>query len=219
MMIRLRYWPFLCLLGLALASPAHPAKAQDGKRGIYVALTGMYVIPRDSERTVQHEDGTASTDLTFEDGRGILGALGYSFGSGLRAEVEIGYRRAEVDELERFELIGRVSTISSMLNGIFDFEAGKLRPYVGGGLGIAHHEMDFQREIVISGSRFELRGTNSLSDTVLAYQAMIGVGYPLSDRADVHAGYRYFGTSKCEYDDTAVTYGAHNFEVGVRFRF
>ena len=102
MMIRLRYWPFLCLLGLALASPAHPAKAQDGKRGIYVALTGMYVIPRDSERTVQHEVGTASTDLTFEDGRGILGALGYSFGSGLRAEVEIGYRRAEVDELERF---------------------------------------------------------------------------------------------------------------------
>ena len=25
--------------------------------------------------------------------------------------------------------------------------------------------------------------------------------------------------ARCEYDDTAVTYGAHNFEVGVRFRF
>ena len=212
MMIRLRYWPFLCLLGLALASPAHPAKAQDRKRGIYVALTGMYVILRDSEIT-------AASDLTFEDGMGILGALGYSFGSRLRAEVEIGYRRTDIDELEPFDIDGRVDTLSFMLNGFFDFEAGKVRPYVGGGLGIARQEMNFGGEIVINGLRFKLRGPDFRSDTVFAYQAMIGVGYPLSDRADVHAGYRYFGTSKGDFDGIKATYGEHNFEVGVRFRF
>ena len=47
-----------------------------------------------------------------------------------------------------------------------------------------------------------------------------GVGYALSDNAEVRLGYRYFGTSKADFGGgSETTYGAHNFELGLLYRF
>ena len=207
-MIRLRYWPVLCLLGLALALPVDPAKAQDDKPGLYASLSGMYVVPLDVELAVP--GGTV--DLIFENGLGFQGALGYSLGSGLRAEFEIGYRRNDMDEVGGVKLDAEYSALSFMLNGFFDFSAGGVRPYVGGGFGAVRQEAEIEvGSVTVGGETASV--SLSESDTDMAFQGMIGVGYPLSDRAIVHLGYRYFHILEDE------SYTAHNFEAGVRFSF
>ena len=137
MMIRLRRWLFLCLLGLALPSPIQPARAEDGRSGYYVALTGLLVIPRDSEWTEHLLDAPVTFDLPTKNGFGVLGVLGYSLASRLRGEGEIGYRGFHLDESGGVRIDGRFDTLSFMINGFYDFEAGPVRPYVGGGIGLA----------------------------------------------------------------------------------
>ncbi len=210
-MIRPRNWPLLCLLGLALAAPAHPAKAQDGEPGFYASLSGMYVVPRDIEIAV----GAGSVDFSFDNGMGILGALGYRFGTGLRAEFEIGYRQTDFDELGPIKLDGEFDTLSFMLNGVVDFDIGTaVRPYVGGGFGAVRQKADLEAvSVEVGGQTRRVETPVSESETDIAYQGMIGIGYPLSDRADIHLGYRFFAILEDE------SYGAHNFEAGVRYRF
>ena len=233
MTIRFRYWPLFCLLGLALA---HPANAQDGKRGFYASLTGMNVIPRDSEVTDDADGVIMTADLTMESNVGILAAAGYRFGGGLRAEFEIGFRRSDLDQLEGVEFRvggtthgvpvpidadGQVDVLSFMVNGVYDFDAGSFRPYVGAGIGLASLDGE------IKSASGQVPGVILDSDDVaasdtgaaIAYQVLIGVGFPLSDNLGIFAGYRYFATSEAELDTTDMSYAAHNFEVGIRFSF
>ncbi len=208
-MIRLRHWPLLCLLGLALAAPADRAKAQDGNGGYYASAIGMFLLPLDSEWSEDIAGIEFTSDLGTENGVGVLGALGYSLDIGLRGEVELGYRRFGLDELEGDEVDGMFDTVSLMTNGFYDFDLGRLRPYVGGGVGAARHELD----IDLPQSR------ETGATMVLAYQAMSGLGYSVSDSIDIHLGYRYFGTTAGDFGVPSVTYGTHSFEAGIRFRY
>ena len=56
--------------------------------------------------------------------------------------------------------------------------------------------------------------------SVFAYQVLAGVGYPLSDRAEVLLGYRYFGTAEGDFGaGVSISSANHNFEVGVLYSF
>ncbi len=77
-----------------------------------------------------------------------------------------------------------------MANGIYSFDLGGFRPYAGLGLGLAKHTAEIDTAI-------DVGGTGEAS--VFAYQVLAGVGYPLSDRAEVLLGYRYFGTAEGDY--------------------
>ncbi|MDE0057138.1 MAG: outer membrane beta-barrel protein [Defluviicoccus sp.] len=217
MMIRFRHWLFLCLLGLALPSPVQPARAEDGRNGYYMALTRLLVIPRDSEWTEHLLDAPVTFDLPTKNGFGVLGVLGYSLASRLRGEGEIGYRGFDLDESGGVRIDGRFDTLSFMINGVYDFEAGPVRPYVGGGFGLAWHELEIDPTMPVD----EQAGPSErdTGDKIsLAYQAMLGVGYSMTDRIDLHLGYRYFGTTETDFGEPDVTYGTHNVEVGVRYR-
>ena len=65
-------------------------------------------------------------------------------------------------------------------------------------------------------------------DTVFAWQAMAGVRHALSDRAELHVGYRFFSTADWQLGGrdadgdawrSEVDYRTHNLEGGVTFRF
>ena len=102
-----------------------------------------------------------------------------------------------------------------MANGYYSFEAGVLRPYIGGGIGLVRHDGTL-RELSASGVQ---TAEYDEDDTVLAYQAMIGIAYPMSEASEVRLGYRYFGTADADFDGTEVSYGTHNIEAGFLFRF
>ena len=199
--------------GAALLAPATAVAVED-VGGTYISLSGAYVIPLESDFSA----GEYTGDFTMENSVGFLAAVGYDTGSGLQAEVEVGYRALDVDEItnqvdggQRLPDISdvdtEVETLSVMLNGYYVFGQGQVKPYLGGGVGFARH--------AVSGE-----GVDDYDDSVLSYQAMAGVAFSLSESTEVRAGYRYFATADIEDDDGGKgSYGTHNVEAGLVFRF
>ena len=106
-----------------------------------------------------------------------------------------------------------------MANGIYSFKFGKLRPYAGLGLGLARHAIESEETSIEVDGETEDLSKVSENSTAFAYQGMVGVGYALSDNAEVRLGYRYFATAKADFDGVDMTYGTHNFELGLLYRF
>ena len=208
--------------------------AQDATGGFYASLRGAYAIPIDSKVTEKAAGLTVSSTLEAKSGFAFMAALGYSVSENLGVELELGYRNFSFDKFNGFTFSaggtsvsidvklpvkGSISTLSLMANGVFSAEVWEVKPYVGAGVGVARHSGKYDRQnFTVNGDNYTYTGA---SDTAFsfAYQAMAGVGYPLSDAAEIQAGYRYFATSKAKLDNTQVTFGTHNFEMGVLFRF
>ena len=225
------------VIGVALMFTMLPfvATAQSSlDNRLFLSLSGAYAIPSDSRSTSRSGGETYINDLELGRGATLLVAAGYGASVGLRGELEIGRRSFSADRVKAVsrstgEAIGESSfaaqgdwtALSAMVNGIYAFEAGGLRPYFGAGIGMARHEL----AVAPRGAR----ETDSDTDTTFAYQAMVGVAYPVSESAEVRLGYRYFQTADFELSDPAVginpasntslTFNNHNIEVGIRFQF
>ena len=242
MVNRLRRHLLFCVSVLVLAPPIHQAEARDGERGFYAGLALLYPVPRDSELTWETDSGLKlAADITGSSAPAALGTLGYGFGNGIRGELEVGSRQIGFDQLKGTlsgtgvngtvpfapKIDRGLDSLTLMVNGFYDFQVWQARPYVGGGVGLARQELEFTADPVrVEGgpgngqTTLDVQARLSEGDTVLAYQAMAGVGYPVSDRAVIHAGYRYFATGESDFRNIKVIYGAiHNFEFGIRYRF
>ena len=136
-----------------------------------------------------------------------------------------------------------IGTWSLMFNGLARFEAGELRPYIGAGAGIARHGYQLSALNGMGAPRRknkndEHQGLNAAvcpgangytvtancvfadeNDVVFAYQAMFGVGVPISERVEIRAGYRYFATQKPKIGRFESEYETHNLEAAVVWRF
>lgn len=197
--------------------------AQD-RGGYYVSIGGLLVIPRAAELSVPVDDGRAAADIEMISAFGALAAFGYTLPSGLGAELELGYRGNDYGEVSRSggqTVDGDQFTYSVMANGIFSFGVGGFRPYAGLGLGLAIHEPKFEPIAILhGGNRIPVSQVEDGYTSALAYQVFAGVGYPLSDRAEALLGYRYFASGKADLGNgIEMSYGTHNFEAGVRYRF
>jgi opacity protein-like surface antigen len=54
----------------------------------------------------------------------------------------------------------------------------------------------------------------SEDDTVFAYQAIAGIGFPLTHVTTLDLHYRYFATADADFDDFEGEYETHNFFAG-----
>ena len=236
MKFSLRHWALAALLATTFLPAA--AMAQTGINSAYASISGLYVVPIDSNYSEKIEGYTFSSDLEMDAGFGLLFAFGYGADVGLRGEVELGYRKADFDKFDGLDIKGDgvdisldgelsvegdVNTLSLMLNGIYAFEAGRLRPYFGVGIGVARHDGTFDEqtvEFLVDGEKIAVESAkDSEDDIVLAYQGMAGVAYPVSELAEVRLGYRYFATADADFDGPEMSYGTHNIEAGILFRF
>ena len=180
--------------------------AQD-REGYYASVSGLFVLPRDTDWS----DRLGAVDIPMKNGFGILAAGGRILASGLRVEFELGYRSYDFEKETRVQPEGDFSTVSLMANGIYSFDLEGFRPYAGLGLGVATHTAEITGSSVVFG-----KGEAS----VFAYQVLAGVGYPLSDRAEILLGYRYFGTGEGDYGQgVSITPANHSFEIGVLYSF
>ena len=151
-------WFLAIILAAALCVSGTRADAENGTSGVYVSLSGAFVMPNDSNITVNYEGSELKDygEVSFENGFGGMGALGYEFGSGIRAEMEVGYRILKFEEVRSsifhflgendVEYKGDLNTLSFMANAYYVFRGKTLRPYVGGGIGFARHTAK-QKEI------------------------------------------------------------------------
>ena len=214
-----------------------PGIAAADEGSVYVSVGGLYVLPVDSEMSEAEDDWEVTGTLPLDAGPGFAAAIGYGASNGLRAELEFGYRSSSWDKWEdiRFAVNGErvdtgdlgvegkngeLTTLSVMANGLMVFDSSSgLKPYIGAGIGFAQHDGSSDGLVATIGTdTYETEGS-SQDDTVLAYQAMVGVTYPISEKSEARLGYRYFATGEADFEGTKVDYASHNVEVGILFRF
>ncbi|HVY84448.1 MAG TPA: OmpA family protein [Caulobacterales bacterium] len=117
--------------------------------------------------------------------------LGYAFNNGFRVEGELSHRYNGLDEDANIA-DGGVHAWAAMANVYYDFNrGGSIQPYVGLGAGAAK---------LVSNTTFTGGQFYDDSDTVAAYQAMIGVAFPVTEQLDVDIGYRYFHAPNANFD-------------------
>jgi outer membrane protein OmpA-like peptidoglycan-associated protein len=206
-------------LTIAMLLAALPAAAQ--KRAEY--LDGIYVggsvgVHRTRDADIGRNGQASATG--FKTGAAGVATVGYGFGNGLRAELELGHRAGKVDSIANggAGAGGKLDATSLMGNVLYDFATGgPLIPYVGAGLGGARLKAsDIGPEI--GGARV------SGSDTVVAYQGIAGLDLRVSDQFAVGASYRYFATGKADIatsagDRASVPYRDHAVLLGLRYAF
>lgn len=163
--------------------------------------------------------GAATSSLNYGSGASFGGAFGYDYAdSPFRAEVEFNYRSGDATDIPlAIGSQGDFASTSLMINGYYVFDtASQFKPYVGLGLG-ALTEVDFDIEGVGGDIEFNDRGG-------VAYQIMLGVEYPVSDRFAVFAEARYFSAGTVDLETDAgdrlsADYDTFDINIGGAFRF
>lgn len=175
-----------------------------------------------------------SIEISIETDTGfaIAGALGYQF-QDARAELELSYNRNQVSGLDAegfaniAEADGRFDIWSLSANGYYDIPTGSaLRPYIGGGVGIARLTADDVEVGIAALGNAALDG----SGVSAIFQASAGLAYDVSPSANVFVGYRFQGVpgqnftvqdiqNAGDVDFDAKTILIHSLQLGGRFRF
>jgi OOP family OmpA-OmpF porin len=167
------------------------------------------------------QSSQASTRIDTSAGPMGLGAAGWGFGDGLRAEIEGSYRSNDIDGISTLRVTGahrpltdtsgNVGTSAVMANIAYDIPVQPfglpIQPYIGGGLGYGW--LDFGDAGGNGFATFHLPRHNTVNSAdlvsfgsggALAYQAIVGASVPLSmlPGLDLTLEYRYFGTDRTD---------------------
>ena len=132
---------------------------------------------------------------TFSGGLLVGGAVGYDYAGPWRAEIEYAYRSSSVDRLPAsFARDGDYASTAIMLNGLYSFgEIGRLRPYVGAGVGFTR-EVDF--DLTSGPAAPPPSAVGEYSDSGLfAYQAIAGADVAFGERWSGFGELRAFGVN------------------------
>ena len=198
------------LAGAAAFVLATPAAARDNSG--YLGIEGGVLFPK-SQRVNAAVDFTDPlvpdlingrvASVKSKTGYDIDAIAGYDFGM-FRLEGELAYKRTKAKNVrvsdsfvtafnagagtaftgDDFDINGRTSVLSGMINGLIDFGPDNgINGFVGAGIGRA--------KVKQFGD----------SDSAWAYQLLAGVRAPISETIDVGLKYRYFRTGKLNFND------------------
>ena len=166
--------------------------------GLYIGAAGGFNLKNSQDiknisgnvRSAQGFTGISTPNLNIGTsiGGSAFGAIGYGFGNGLRAELELDYRGNSFSSVNRNNRFGGVTSATAsgseqlygpMVNILYDFNGLStwVIPYAGLGVG-------YQRGHL---SNFTVAGTGAsaplfTSDTTkaaFAYQGILGVNFPI----------------------------------------
>jgi opacity protein-like surface antigen len=186
-----------------------------------------------------------ATDGGFDTGFAVAGAIGRRVGDNWRLEGEIGYRRNALDRLSLVgfftdavdggrgnDIGGDMSALSFMANVFYDIPLDMpLRPYLGGGVGLAHlwSSASFPNIAAAAAVCLILQPCDNIpterfsgSDTVFAYQAGVGLAYEIISNLTASVDYRYFATSDPSFRTGGAkidSYSTHNVSLNFRYEF
>jgi outer membrane protein OmpA-like peptidoglycan-associated protein len=217
----------LSALALVACSIAAPALAQSAQTPPGWYLDGGVGANFTSDSTASTAAGNRTA--TFDTGYSALAGGGYAFGNGLRAEGEVLYSRAGVDQMKGSTgSSGSLSNTDFFVNGLYDIDLDKIGvgqyvshqmwyPYVGVGVGAGLPETG-HAGILANGGSF------NDEDLQFAYQAIAGVAVQMDANWAVTADYRYVATTDATFKTTAGGTGtmenaSHNIMLGVRYSF
>lgn len=183
--------------------------------GTYASLSAGLTFNRDIEGDVEGVEVTGEYD---NPGYAIWAALGYRFGNGFRAEVELGYGRIEAESVSflgvSVPVDGTTDLFSGTINGFYDFNVGGVvTPYIGGGVGVLHSSVD-EVTATVGSTTITAEGDDS---TDLTAFAEAGVAVSVAQQLELVPAYRFQWVNNGEdgFDDDM----AHVVKVGLRYTF
>lgn len=196
----------ICVAGLAMAvmmggviSSVSAAPYVSGSFGMVSMSDSTYSEP-----------GFFTEEFSTDPGFGFIAAVGNRF-ENVRGEVEMAYRTNDMDEFSSggtLSVNGDITSLAVMGNLLVDLPLGEsLQPFLGAGMGLANVEAN------ITGI------LNEDDDTVFAYQAIAGIGFPLTHVTTLDLQYRYFATADPNFGGSETEYQTHNFFAGLRFDY
>ncbi|MEX2642288.1 MAG: outer membrane beta-barrel protein [Acetobacterales bacterium] len=192
--------------------PERPARAMRALSPWYVDFGLGFVVVADADVS----QGGTTGELSADHGVGGSLAVGYRWRENVRFDLELAYRDSDLDRIEvggfgftgSADVDGSVSSLSGMINGYYDVDFGWLvTPYVGAGVGMA--------QVTVDSSTLSV----DESDTVLAYQGILGLSYEISPALAARLSYKLFMTSDPEWGNTEGEYTANSVELGLSYRF
>lgn len=191
-------------LGSVVAASPALARDNSGYIGVDGGVMKVENIDLDFERDGTSIDNLFTLDMSTGFDVDLIG--GYDFGM-FRAEGELGYKRASVDEIRVSQIYaptasdlsadGRARVLSGMVNLLLDFgDENGLSGFLGGGAGVARTKL--RGDVTGSG----LPGSTSFSgtDRGFAWQGLAGIRMAVSNNLDLGVKYRLFNT-KLDFSD------------------
>jgi len=208
-----------CVALGALSVLGADAHARDD--GFYIGVGAGYNIPHDQDLDISNSNNPENQTIEQLGGPGALGAFGYKYEEGWRAEIEAGFRTSEVDGISDGAGSGDVDAWTLIVNGLYDFEADGFTPYLGAGAGVAF--LNYSRVTPVN----DVNGTtslNRLADPNLALQAIAGVSFEIFDDVELTTQYNFLAVPEVEVDTgtglrSRSEFYDHLFTVGLRYTF
>ena len=194
-------------------------------------------------------------DFEFDADLGYVfgGAVGYGWDNGFSIDIEAAYRRNKLDirgigdivaigttkggdpfTSTKFDTSGTISgtdghleAISVMANAWYEFDLGNspVRPFVGGGVGIAWLDLhDIVEARFVTGT-YTFEGSSGLhgDDSGFAWQLGAGLNWEIAPDKDFTLEYRYFNGPELETvrvhdldNDISLDYEAHSVMAGFK---
>lgn len=170
---------------LALLSGAQAAQAGD----LYLSVFGGANFQSDSSAAIGVVTQTVEPDTGFVLG-GAIGAPLDNWSKGLRAELEVSYRRNDLggfwtDGGESGQIEGNMSTFAILANVLYECDFGwKVKPHVGAGIGWGHADAD--------GAFVSYTSTFNMSESGFAWQLIAGFNYEATPGVNIGIDYHYF---------------------------
>jgi OmpA-OmpF porin, OOP family len=140
---------------MALGVANHALAGEAGKMYGSLGAGGMQItdIGVNVTESAYGATGTFNGDIAFDAGFAISGAVGRYFTNNIRGELEVGYSKADYDNISGTGTItyngttytatgsddidGSASMFTGLANAYYDFDTGSgITPYVGAGLGL-----------------------------------------------------------------------------------
>lgn len=256
----------LALLAAAGVAALGTASAQD-KEGLYAAAGVGYVweyAENDFQSSANSGSPDAQEfDSRLETGDGVAfyAALGKYFDRGIRGEFELSFREQEVEDmpgdgagfagfptggnsqnlaLGDNEPLGEIGVTAAMFNVYKDFNfdiAGRITPYIGGGIGFAKVRGDFDNiddqpaitdaALASATPPVGFRIGVSNDDYVTAFQGLVGLSFEVAENLSVDLGYRYLQTGEYDFEayvnnepvEVTGVYSVQETTIGLRWDF
>lgn len=222
----------LAALSAAVLACSGAMAAEGGGSGPYMRLFGGYsFLESPSIQGDQISNGNTGAQINRGDMRTSGGpwggaAGGYRWGN-LRLEgmgtyeghsaesfssPQFTYRdttgRVRTETNTNPQLNGDVKIFTGFVNAVLDADFGApIVPFFGAGIGFANVNMSS----VTGTSRGNSFNLADQSDTVLAFQAMVGAGYKVTDLITAEIGYRFLTMNNPTFNNG----GAGEFDLGI----
>ncbi len=184
---------------------------------------------------IASQAGKLAGDSEVNESYGGGLGFGYGFSNGLRFEAALGYRAGDLDATRLISGTlpgttvnprGYAAVTDLMLNGIYDFNSdGTVQPYIGAGIGGARIKAKVANRVTGTGSNLNARNGFSDEATGIAYQALAGIGFQMTERLALDLGYKFFVAEDLDFAGNhgragyTVDYQDHVASLGLRFQF